>query len=211
MNEILKILKINHKEKYVKIDLDNGESLKIPISICSNFDLSTNREIDKLEYKQLKEESERYNCEYKAISYLAIKDRSKFEIESYLRKKGFSLHIIKEVLSQIVNSGYVDDYEYAVKYARELKRKKPVGVNIIRNKLYSKGIPKDKIKKALKESGAYETDFDKVFELAWKKYKSYKDKKNYKHRLYFFLTQRGFEKDVIDRVLGMISEKLLSE
>ena len=124
MNEVLKIIKINYKEYYAKIDLDNGESLKIPIKISNNFNLSVSRAIDKLEYQQLKEESERYNCKEKAISYLAIKDRSKFEIESYLRKKGFSLNIIKEIILQIIESGYINDYDYAVKYVKELQRKK---------------------------------------------------------------------------------------
>jgi regulatory protein len=208
MSEVLTIIKITTRENHIKIDLDNGESLKIPNKISNNFDLSLNRGIEILEYQQLKDESERYNCMDKALSYLAIKDRSKFEIEKYLKKKDFSHNIIKEVVSQIVDLGYINDYDYAVKYAKELKRKKSVGVNIIKNKLYSKGIGKDKIKKALNDSGAYETDIEQIFNLAMKKYNSYKDKKNYQSRLYFFLNQRGFEKDTIEQVLNMISDEL---
>ena len=33
MDSVLKILKTIYKENYIKIDLDNGESLKIPIKI----------------------------------------------------------------------------------------------------------------------------------------------------------------------------------
>ena len=90
---------------------------------------------------------------------------------------------------------------------KNCKEKKPVGVNVIRDKLYSKGISRDKIKKALKESAAYETDITRLYEMALKKYYSYKDNKNYKSRLFFFLKQRGFENETINQVLKMIANK----
>ena len=198
------IIKKKYKDNHVKLELDNGQVLKIPVGLDGTYRLDVGREIDNTEYVQLNEESQRFLCREKSLNYLAIRARSTLEMESYLNRKGFSADIIREIISALKESGYINDFDFALMYIGDRLNRKLIGSRLLKSELQKKGIARKIIDRALKESGAGNVDIDKVYEIAEKKYNSLKDKKNSINKLALFLQRKGFEYAVVEVVLDRI-------
>src|SRR4030042_6446396 len=198
------IVKIKRADEYIAIELDTGESLKIPSAVDGMYRLSVGRIIDATEYAQIKEESERHRCKSMALDYLAIAPRSAAEMERYLRKTGFDHGHIRGIVTRLAESGYIDDADYAARYISNRLSRKFVGRNLLFNDLQKKGVPRNIIKKALKESEAIHSNFDELYKPAVKKYASLKNKKNGISKLDYFLQSRGFDSDLVASVIHRI-------
>lgn len=201
------IVKTKLKDDCVGVELDNGESLKIPHHVTAMYRLEAGRVIDQTEYAQLREESQRYRCKRAALNYLAISPRSATEMERYLAKKQFDHNHVKEIVEGFRNSGYIDDVDYAARYISNKLGKKLVGKNLLFSELMKKGIPRNVIRQALKESESIHSNFDEVLAIAEKKYGALKDKKNRIGKLAYFLHGRGFDGNMVNAVIDRIRRK----
>jgi regulatory protein len=206
-NNMPQILNIKYNDSFIKVELDTGESLMLPFNVFSLYPISAGKIVDSLLYQQLKEESDRFACKQKALNYLAVRSRSEQEVRNYLFKKGFQKDIINEILIGIKDNGYLDDYDFALRYISSKKRAKVIGQNALKRDLFKKGIDKNIIRKAIKETGADITDPDEIFELALKKLKSLENKKNRIAKLIYFLKQKGFNEDAIRSVVHRIGNE----
>jgi regulatory protein len=201
------VIKLHYTDSHVKADLDDGESFLLPFDIVSAHRLETGKKIEGLQYRQLREESERFTCGRKALSYLAVRSRSSKEMETYLKRKGFSSEIIREVTSKLHDSGYLSDYDFALRYARDRLNRKMMGKNFLKKELYAKGISREIINKVLRELGADDMDFQGILAQARKKYRSLKNKNRPSARLAAFLQQRGFDWELINRVVAVLEKE----
>ena len=113
---MFEITSIEYKGHDVIVNINTGESIRFPYDISTLYKLERGKVIDHTEYQQLKDESNRYECNKKALSFLSIRNRSYREIENYLFKKGFSKDIIKSVLNKLRENGYIDDLDFAKKF-----------------------------------------------------------------------------------------------
>ena len=198
------ITNIKYADAFIKVDLDTGESLKLAPEIFSMYSISGGKILDSALYQQLKEESVRFLCKEKALNYLAIRSRSYLEMQTYLRKKDFPKNIIQEILNGLRDRGYINDYEYALRFINFKKKAKAVGINSLKRDLSIKGVSRDLINKAIKETGSDSVDPDEIYELALKKFKKLENKKNKIAKLIYFLKQRGFEDNSIRSVLNRL-------
>lgn len=198
------ITEIRFTDSYIRIDLDTGETLKMSPEIYTMYSLSKDMMIDSPLYHQLKEESDRWQCRQKALNYLAMRSHSAQEMRTYLYKKGFSKDIIDEILTGLKDAGYIDDYDFAVRFINSKKKSKIIGENALKRDLYKKGINRDIIKKAFKATDAGSVDLNDLYDLALKKLQSLENKKNKTAKLIYFLQQKGFlenqVRSVIDRL-----------
>lgn len=209
---MIEIIKIEYREKFVKVELNSGESLRISIlsPVMSRF--KKGDIIESPAYDILKEESYAFECMEKSISYLAIRARTIFEMERYLSKKGFRSGIIKTTLEKLKNSGYLNDYDYAVTYARNKLEKKAVGKRLVSKELSARGIKREMISSVMKDESITAQDMEKIYKAAVKKLESVKSKQNKKQKLVFFLQSRGFEWDEIRTTINRLKkENLLND
>ena len=89
-------------------------------------------------------------------------------------------------------------------YIRDRLNRKLIGSWLLKSELQKKGIPRNIINRALKESGAGNVDVDKVYEIAENKFKTLKNKKNSINKLALFLQRKGFEYDIVEVVIDRI-------
>ena len=92
----------------------------------------------------------------KAIKYLGISKKTKYEVEQKLKRVGYSQEIIDMVISYLLDIGYINDIDYVQSYIRQNERFLSYSVFEIKQKLLQKGIKKDIIEKEiipLEESG----------------------------------------------------------
>lgn len=201
------IIDIKFSESYIRIDLDTGETLRMSPEIYSIYSLSREMMIDSPLYHQLKEESERWQCKQKALNYLAVRSRSTQEMRTYLYKKGFSKDIIDEIVTGLKDNGYIDDYDFAVRFINTKRRSKIIGENSLKRDLYKKGLNREIIKKALKATETGNPNIKDIYELALKKVIALENKKNKQVKLIYFLNQKGFQENQIRSVIDKLKNE----
>ncbi len=204
---MITIIKTKPAADFIAVELDSGETLKIPHQVAGLYRLAAGEGLDQTEYSQLKAESQRYRCKKTALDYLAICPRSLLEMERYLGKKGFDHDLVKEITAGLTGAGYINDADYAVRYISNRRGKKLVGKHLLASELQKRGVHRDIIRHALSESVALQDSFDDVYAAALKKWHTLKDKKNGLAKLAYFLRGRGFDGEMITGVM----EKLRSE
>jgi len=202
---MIEILKIINTSRSMKIELSDGEILHLPLGSMPLHLLEQGSSINDTQYRQLKEESERYLCGEKAVSYVAMKSCSSRQLVQYLKKKKFSEIIIKETVQRLTRARYIDDHEFSLNYIRARKGRKALGRNRLVSELAGKGISRNVIDLAIRESGADKEDIGEILEVARKKYEMLKEKPNALARTGFFLQGRGFDVGTINRVLRLLN------
>jgi regulatory protein len=120
-----------------------------------------------------------------------------------LLQKKYEITLIREVLDQLKEKGFLDDYQFGKQYTEEKIRLKSWGRNKLKAELIKKGISPAVIDKILKEEDLSPTD--NAAALAGKKLKIL-SKRNYdKHelssKLYAYLYSKGYDYDTIKEVL----------
>ncbi|GEM_PF-319388 len=202
--DMITIIKQKPAAEFISVELESGEILKIPHQVAGLYRLEAGQELDQAEYSQLKAESQRFRCRKTALDYLAICPRSLMEMERYLGKKGFDHDLIREITAGLSEAGYIDDADYAARYIGNRLEKKLVGKQLLASELQKRGVHRDIIRQALKESAALEDSFDDVYAAALKKWQTVKDRKNGPAKLAYFLRGRGFDGEMITSVLERI-------
>lgn len=199
MAHMVTVISIAQGKNLVTIELDTGEQIAIPLPVAAQYRIFKEKTLTKEEYHQIKTESERFLCKQKAPDYLSIKNRTSHEIRKYLMKKGFSADIIAEIMQQLEEKGIIDDFTYAVTYMQLRRKSKLVGKKLIAHELQQKGLSRAKIRKAFEASDFTDANFEDVLALARKKLTAYRGKKFALRKVGFFLTQRGFDYQTIQR------------
>jgi regulatory protein len=203
---MLEIVKIIYYDNHLVAELSDSERLMVPLDLAAGYSLVTGKSLSNEEYRQLKEESDRYSCYQKALGYLASGGKTGHEVRRNLKKKGFSGQYIDEALEKLESRGYVNDFDFTVDYLRMKSASKTVGANYLKSKLYQKGVKREVINRALKET-AVERSLEDILVLAEKKFASVMDKPDPYNRVAAFLYRRGFETEIINKVIALLKKK----
>ncbi|MCC8160522.1 MAG: recombination regulator RecX [Oscillospiraceae bacterium] len=124
----------------------------------------------------------------KALRLLEFRAHSEKELADKLKRAGAKEYDIEEILEFCRNYGFVNDRNYALSKARDLKNLKKYGVRRIKSELYSKGIPAEYIEEAVSELDYEEND---LLPLVEKKLKGDFEKKNVDKCIRYFI-YRGY-------------------
>ena len=194
---MIEITEIRYVDPNFTLELSTGEKLRIPMELYSRLGVSKGKIIDSEEYGHLKEESARIECRQKAFNFLAVRARSGQEMRTYLMKKGFDKDIVEEVVHWLKDKSYINDHDFAVSFINSRIKSRLIGKNALKRDLYKKGVAREIINSALKETDADKVNPDEIYELVLKKYKSLENKKNKLLKVIYFLKQKGFEEDQV--------------
>lgn len=201
---MIEIANITHRADHIRLDLNDGERLYVPLNRLPEHSLKKGMELTDLQYRQIREESERYECREKAYSYLAMKSCSERQITLYLKRKKFSELVILETVRGLAETGYINDLDFSMNYIRVRKGRKAIGKNMLIKELGGKGVARKTIEKAMRETGADRDDLEEAYETARKKYEKVREKPNAMSRVGMFLRQRGYQADTIRGVLNRL-------
>jgi regulatory protein len=136
-----------------------------------------------------------------AFKLLSYRGRSEKELESRLRKKGFTKTVASSTIGYLKQTGLIDDKALAETLKREALTTKLLSQSGAKRFMLTKGIPRDVVDSIF--SNDKNEDFENASKLADKKLKVLK---NYssdtaRRRLYNFLFRRGYSTDTIISVL----------
>ncbi|MDD6810258.1 MAG: regulatory protein RecX [Lachnospiraceae bacterium] len=192
------------KSRY-KVVLDNGTSFIVYRGELQHFHLKQGDELVQEAYVCLFREILPKRAKLRCMNLLKSKDYTQKQLEDKLRQGGYPEEIIKEAIMYVASYGYIDDKRYATSYIEYHMEKR--SRTRIENDLLKKGISKELIIQSfdkLKEKGM------EIDEIAMAK--KLLQKKNYiaetatyaeKQKMYGFLYRKGFQSNIISRVLSL--------
>ncbi|WP_231681954.1 regulatory protein RecX [Phosphitispora fastidiosa] len=139
-----------------------------------------------------------------ALNYISYRPRSAWEVRKKLFEKGYESEIVSEVIGFLEEYRFIDDLEFSRMWLRSRTRDKPSGRRKISHELFQKGISRDIIEECL-AGYSPEQEEEIACLLAEKKIsqKGFELKK-----IEGFLLRRGFDYNIVRKVLSKILEKI---
>lgn len=208
----MKIEKILRKdEKNVCVYFDNDEKLILSVDTFYQSGLRKGDEIPDDRFAFFIEQNLLYHIKQRALTYLARRFHSEKELFIKLRQKSYDEKLIKIVLSDLKEEGFVDDKVFATHFVEEKLKKKRWGRNKIKSALFSKGVNQSVIKEVFDDFLQEDSDFDLARELAQKKLNQFlkrgTDPKRHYQKISSYLISKGIDYDTCREVCS----KLLKE
>jgi len=142
-------------------------------------------------------------CLEQAYRFLSRRGHFQKELQRKLKVKGYDPEIINKALQHLEDKGYLNDVQLMVQFVQDAIHLKSYGPNLIKSKLFERGLPDSAIDQALEENYPPELQRQVCQELASKKWASLKKsaKPNIRQKLVAFLQQRGFTWETIQPIV----------
>ena len=199
------ITALQRKGNNVVIIFDDREPITFDYRTVLDNGLRKNDTIDEKFFERLISESNFLKIKDSAFRLLGRRHHSTSELRIKLIKKKYPKEIIQRVLSDLTDNNLLDDEQFAIAYLEERSVKKKIGVNKLKAELFKRGIDRKIIDKVLLNVDS-QLSYDQAMELAQRKMMSLRrkelDEKKLKSKIFLFLTSRGFESELILKVLN---------
>lgn len=207
-----KITKIEQQKKNkdrVSVYIDDEFAFGIHKDIIIDFNIAVGKEIEDTYIQDILKREEQKKANDYALNLLSFSARSEREICDRLRSKGYEDEIINNTLEMLRKYNFINDTEYAKMFTKDKMNFSKDGSYKIKQKLYMKGVDKDIIDSVVDELVDEDEEYERALSIAEKKYLSYGNIEAYKKfkKLNDFLLRKGFDYDIISRVITTIKNK----
>lgn len=205
----MKIERIIRKdENNVVVHFDDNEKLIITKDVFYQSGLRKGDEISEDRFLFFVTQNKLYFIKQRALAYLARRAHSERELFIKLKKKKYDDSLISEVINDLHQISYLNDYNFAVHFIDEKLKKKRWGRNKIKAALFSKGVNRSTIDEAFSEFEDEKNDFELAMELALKKLdqldKRNTDPQKKYQKVSSFLISRGIDFEISGEVCNKI-------
>ncbi|MDB5165033.1 MAG: regulatory protein RecX [Candidatus Saccharibacteria bacterium] len=174
-----------------KYEFSLSESALLESRLASGQEL-TREQVE--EYKKLSADDKLYN---RALRYVAMRPRSRWEIEFYLQRKDASPPLIEMILNKLSIIGLIDDKKLAQALVNDRRLLRPTSRRKIINDLRKKRISSEIIEQAVGHDSEVEASaLEHIIARKRKQTKYQEDEK-----LMQYLARQGFSYDDIKRAL----------
>jgi regulatory protein len=132
--------------------------------------------------------------------YCGYQERSHAEVKQKLYSLGLSGNDGEQLISRLIEEGYLNEERYAIAYASGKSRNNGWGRIRIKHELEQKGVSQYCIRKALQslDESEYLAGFQRVADKKWLSLQYERDIFVKKNKWQQFLLQRGFEHSIIN-------------
>jgi recX family len=192
--------KIYYSDKFNLIITIENEDFSISYDLYNELNIKVDDEISFDTYKIILADDQFNRAKNFALSKISYAPKTSFEIEKLLKSNDFSNNTIDKTIAFLKNYGLVDDESYVKSYIFDKHNISSWSKNKIRYSLKSKGIADYLIESYLDEI-SFEEEYEKAYNFANKKARNDFSLEN-KQKVYRYLASKGFEFDIINKVLG---------
>ncbi len=178
-----------HNPERVSVYLDDEFSFGVHILVAAR--MVKGQTLDDEAIAALRTDDDRHRAYLAAVRLLALRPRSRDEIERSLRTKLFEEPVVEAAVERLTAEGLIDDAEFARFWSENRTTFRPRGVRALRYELRLKGVANDDMESAL---AAVDED-----EAAWtaveRKAESWRTlpEELFKQKVLGFLARRGFD------------------
>ena len=146
------------------------------------------------------------NCYLSALSLLARRDHSCYELKRKLKQRGYAENEIEATLAECAHLGYVDDRRFAHGYCQQLQRR-GYGRRRIRHMLNLKKVPQRIVANVIErycDDAEEERQCLRMLDKKLSMLDGEADSAVNRPKLYRFLLNKGFPPPVIQRVISKV-------
>lgn len=136
-------------------------------------------------YKQMSTDDKLYG---QVLRYLAIRSRSRWEIEAYFKRKNVSSETAGKIFTKLQELGLVDDKKFAKSWVENRRLLKPTSKRRLQLELKQKRISQDVIDEVLSEDETDETTVLRGLIVRKRRQTKYQDNE----KLMAYLSRQGF-------------------
>lgn len=165
--------------------------------------LKIGMEVSAEQLNEIQEKNEIEIAFSKCIRLISVRLRSVFELEEYLKSKGYLDKVIKNVIKKLKDYKYLDDIVFSKAY---INAHKNYGKNVLMHKLMQKGIKKEDIKLF-----SAEEEKNNAKTMAKKYVKTHSEDLKTKEKLFRYLISKGFDYEIVKQVLNEIFKSEIEE
>lgn len=197
---IAAILRSKRSPQRVTVKFEDGDSQILPVEVAMAARLRRGQDLNDDDLRGLQNEAERWRCREAALRLIGFRARSGRELRGKLLQRGFSVALVEQCVSDLFEAGLLDDRAFALAFASDRLRSRPVGRSRLLYELRSKGVDESTARAAVEE--AYAASPDDELELARRaarrfRRRSGEDEARAKRRLFGLLSRRGFSREAI--------------
>lgn len=141
-----------------------------------------------------------------AVRLLAHRPRARRELQTRLRRNGFSDQAISAALNRMEELGYINDQQFATYWVENRAEHRPRGRRLIAQELRAKGVAPDVIEQAVDEAEIDE--YGQALELARQRSGRMQglESQVWRRRMAGFLQRRGYSMEIVRRVLEELEQ-----
>jgi regulatory protein len=144
------------------------------------------------------------------MGYVGSRARTAQEVRKRLARAGFGELVVERVIERLLELGYLNDAEYARRYAESRFGAKGYGPQRIRRELRHRGVAEQETEAALEELLQTADPLEAAREQAekrWKRLEGETDPRKRRKKLSDFLVRRGFSFDTIRQVTDELRQR----
>lgn len=203
---ITKIVQQKNKKRY-SIYINDQYYMGVSENVLVNHNLRKGMIVSLAVLNDIVYEEEQSKANHYALRLLSFRGRSEREIISKMQEKEYNDNTIKNTLSFLKSYKYIDDNSFASDYIRSKIRTKKYGKIKVKQDLMQKGVSKDIINSKVEELTSFDQEYQSALDISMKKlettYKNDDHQAQYR-KLGAFLQRRGFEYEVISKILNKL-------
>jgi len=142
---------IRGAEGRVQIRLEDGSSFFVSSEFADRNSLVSGSHVSDALLDSICAEDEKLRAFEKAVTLLARREHSVYELELKLRSRGFKGNSVSAALERLLKVGYVDDRRFAEVWVRTRLRRNPEGYSRLAAGLYRRGVDRGIVSLVLEE------------------------------------------------------------
>ena len=200
--KILKYTKL--KNNQYKINLDNGEEIKLYDDVILKENLLLTKEITSQQLTKIIASNDYYIAYYKALKLINTRLRSEKELRTLL-KKTFTSNLIDKVIDTLKKEGYLDSKTYISSYIHDALILTLKGPNKIKKELLNMNFMEEKINALLPtDNNIWVERINKYLTKKLKISTNYSNQK-LKIKMQQELLNLGYNKEMINEAISNLS------
>lgn len=183
----------------------------ISIKILTDFSIKEGVILTPSLFNQIVTAEEYEAAKSSSIRYLGQRDHASFEIRQKLKNKGFSNATIEKLIIELLQKNYLNDPEFAQKFATEKAAINKWGPKKIEIALLKKNVDRKTIQKTIKNIVENLSQEQICLDLALKRKKHFlrePDLQKRKQKIFNYLSGRGFSGSDILKYLPLITSEI---
>ena len=193
----------------LSIFVDGKFTIGVSTDVLQKTGIHTGKSVSRSEIENLKKAEQRQNAMNRALQYLSYRPRSEYEVKTRLKRYGYEDDMVTATLERLRSLGYVDDTAFTMFWIENRSSFSPRSTRLISQELKQKGIDTGTITEIISsiddETEAYKAGQSKSSSLTTV------DKNQFRKKLGASLRRRGFDYDVISRVVSRLWNEQTSE
>lgn len=126
-----------------------------------------------------------------------------------LKLKRYDETTIDSVIESLKSAAQIDDMKFADFWVESRMHVNPVGNVVLRRELKEKGVPEPIIEEALQKKSRNYDEYTVALNMAGERFKRLVklDRRKALKRLYDYLLRRGFDYDIVKRVIDAVVDE----